>query len=144
MNDKIFELQQELIKTSDSLKDTILNEPDAEKHPDIIEEFSKKESELATEIEKEIEKEVKRIEKEAQDRFKDNVEQQEDSENINDNHPLVNTFKKLVKEGATADVISKQFKEDELIEIGKEYGFEFTTKGTKIEKVNLLIESINK
>ena len=144
MNDKIFELQQELIKTSDSLKDTILNEPDAEKHDGIIKDFSKKESELATEIEKEIEKEVKRIEKEAQDRFNDNVEQQEDSENINDNHPLVNTFKKLVKEGATADVIAKQFKEDELIEIGKEYGFEFTTKGTKIEKVNLLIEAINK
>lgn len=144
MNDKIFELQQELITLQDSLKDAILNELDVEKHDGIIKDFSKKEADLATEIEKEIEKEVKRIEKEAQDRFNDNVEQQEDSENINDNHPLVNTFKKLVKEGATADVIAKQFKEDELIEIGKEYGFEFTTKGTKIEKVNLLIEAINK
>ena len=28
--------------------------------------------------------------------------------------------------------------------IGKKYGFEWTTRGTKIEKVNLLIEAINK
>ena len=144
MNDKIFELQQELIKIQDSFKDAILNEPDIDKHSNIIKEFSKKEADIAIEIEKETDKETKKKEKEAQDRFNDNVEQQEDSENINDNHPLVNTFKKLVKEGATADVIAKQFKEDELIEIGKEYGFEFTTKGTKIEKVNLLIEAINK
>lgn len=144
MNDKIFDLQQDLIKLQDSFKDAIMSEPDAEKHPNIIEEFSEKEADLATKIEKEIDKEVKRIEKEAQDRFKDVIEEQEDAQNTNDNHPLVNTFKKLVKEGATADVIAKQFKEDELIEIGKEYGFEFTTKGTKIEKVNLLIEAINK
>ena len=56
MNDKIFELQQELIKTSDSLKDAIMNEPDVEKHDGIIKDFSKKESDLATEIEKETEK----------------------------------------------------------------------------------------
>lgn len=144
MNDRILELQQELITLQDIFKDAIMSEPDVEKHSDIIEEFSEKEADLATEIEKEIDKEVKRLEKENQDSNIDVVEEQEDSENTNDNHPLVNTFKKLLREGVSAADISKQFREDELIEIGKEYGFKFTTNGTKIEKVNLLIEAINK
>ena len=139
MNDKIFELQQELIKIQDSFKDAILNEPDIDKHSNIIKEFSKKEADIAIEIEKETDKETKKKEKETQDRFNDVVEEKEDIENTNDNYPLVNTFKKLLKEGAASEEIAKQFKESELIEIGKKYGFEFNTKGTKIEKVNLLI-----
>lgn len=144
MNDKILQLQQDLIKSQDSFKDAIMSESDVEKHTDIINRFSKEEVNLAEKIEKEFEKYIKEIEKESSGNIINQVEYQEDSENTNDNNPLVNTFKKLVKEGATVDVIAKQFKGDELIEIGKEYGFEFTTKGTKIEKVNLLIEAINK
>ena len=74
----------------------------------------------------------------------DVIEDQEDAENTNDNHPLLNTFKKLVKKGEILADIAKQFREEELIEIGKEYGFEFTTKGSKIEKVKLIFEAINK
>lgn len=36
MNDKIFELQQELITIQNSLKDAILKELDVNKHVDII------------------------------------------------------------------------------------------------------------
>lgn len=74
----------------------------------------------------------------------DVVEDQEDSNNTNDNHPLLGTFRKLVEKGTSPKDIVKQFKEDELLEIGKEYGFEWGNKGTKIEKVNLLIEAMNK
>lgn len=138
MNDKIFELQKELILLQDSFKDAILNEPDVEKHNDIIDSFTKKEQQLFDKIQKEFEK-VGVVEID-----KDTIEEQEDAENTNDNHPLVNIFKKLVKEGVSAADISKQFKEEELIEIGKEYGFEWNSKGTKTEKVKLLIEAINK
>ena len=138
MNDKIFELQQELITLQDSFKDAIMSERDAEKQLLVIEEFSKKEQQLSEKIAKEIEK-LGIVEVDP-----DVIEDQEDAENTNDNHPLLNTFKKLVKKGEILADIAKQFREEELIEIGKEYGFEFTTKGSKIEKVKLIFEAINK
>lgn len=109
-----------------------------------LEAFIKAQDEALFAEQKAAEDEIKRLEKEFEDSVNDLVEKEEDAENTNDNHPLVNTFKKLVREGATPNEIAKQFKESELIEIGKEYGFEWTTKGTKLEKVNLLIEAINK
>ena len=144
MNDKIFQLQQELIKTSDSFKEAILSEPNVEKHDGIINNFSKKEADLATEIEKETEKEVKKREKEAQDSNNDSIEEKEDIENTNNNHSLVNTFEKMYRDGATLAVIARQFRESELIEIGKEFGLEFTSAGTKVDKVKLIIEQLEK
>ena len=46
MNDKIFELQQELIELQDSMKQAIIAEQDSEKHISIIEIYSKKEREI--------------------------------------------------------------------------------------------------
>ena len=86
------------------------------------------------------EDEIKELEKQEED----SLEEGEDAENTNDNHPLVNTFKKLVREGVSAEDISKQFKEVELIEIGKEYDLAFTSKGSKLDKVKLIIEVILK
>lgn len=142
MEEKIFELKQELIKSQDSFKDAILSELDVEKHNDIIESFSKKDSELSIEMQKEIEKEVKRLEKEFEDNSKNVFEEQEDTENTNDNHPLVNTFKKLVRDGNTIEAIAKQFKEEELIDIGREYNLSFTNKGSKTDKVKIIIKEL--
>ena len=55
---------------------------------------------------------------------------------------MLDTFRKLVEKGTLPKEIAKQFKEVEIIKIGKEYGFEWGNKGTKVEKVNLLIEAI--
>lgn len=136
--DDIFELQQELIKVQDEFKQAILDEQDAEKHQDLIKAFSEKEDKLQKSVDKEIEKISEVV---SDDDIKD---EQEDSENTNDNDPLVNTFIKLVRENVSVEKIAKIFKDVELIEIGKEYGLEFTTKGTKEEKVKLIIEAINK
>ena len=142
MNDKILQLQYDLIKSQDSFKETIMSEPDIEKHIDIISKFSEEEVNLTEKIEKEFEKYIKEIEKENNDNIINQVEYQEDLENTNDNNPLVNTFKQLVEKGTLPKDIAKQFKENELVELGKEYGFEWGNKSTKIEKVNLLIEAI--
>jgi hypothetical protein len=50
----------------------------------------------------------------------------------------------MVREGVSANDISKQFKESELIEIGKEFNLQFTSKGSKFDKVQLIIEEILK
>lgn len=136
MNDKIFELQQELIETQDSFKNAILSEPDAEKHADIIAKFSKDEQNLSEKIAEEIEK-LSVVESNLEV-----IEEKEDAENTNNNHPLVNTFEKMYKEGAILETIAKQFREGELIEIGKEFELEFTSAGTKLDKVKLIIEKI--
>ncbi len=57
MNDKIFELQQDLIKTQDGFKEAIMSESDSKKHADIIAKFSKEEEKLSEKIENEIKKE---------------------------------------------------------------------------------------
>lgn len=55
MNDKIFELQQDLITLQDSFKNAIMSEPDAEKHISVISKASKDEEKLSEKIQKEIE-----------------------------------------------------------------------------------------
>lgn len=111
---------------------------------DAIQAFNKAQDDALLAEQKASEDEIKELEKEEEDSLNDSLEEQEDAENTNDNHPLVNTFKKLVREGVSAADISKQFKEVELIEIGKEYNLAFTSKGNKLDKVKLIIEVILK
>lgn len=136
--DKIFELQQLLIVLQDKFKDAILSEPDAEKHIGIIQTFSDEELKLFNLLDKEINSIPTGIVD------NDLIEEQEDKENINNNNPLLNTFKKMLKEEASLEIIAKTFRELELIEIAKEFNVILSTKGTKIEKVKLIIELINR
>jgi predicted phage gp36 major capsid-like protein len=103
-----------------------------------LEEFIKAQDDALLAEQKASEEEIKALEKEVEDSFNDTSEEEENAQITEDNHPLLNIFKKLVKLEEDAKSISKRFRESELIEMGKEFGFEWTTKGTKIEKVILL------
>lgn len=54
MNDKIFELQQELIELQNSMKQAIIAEQDTGKHISIIEIYAKKEREINEKLQIEI------------------------------------------------------------------------------------------
>lgn len=107
-----------------------------------IQEFNKTQDDALLAEQKASEDELKALEKELEDDITDLEEEEEDAQITNDNHPLLNTFKKLIKEEGNVQTISKSFRESELIEIGKKLGFEWTSKGTKVEKVEMLIKAI--
>lgn len=124
-------LIEEFNKLQDTFKDAIMNEPDLEKQNDLIKSNTSKSDALMVSIANELFEKDKEL-----------IEVIEDDTNTNDNHPLVNTFEKMVRKRDAAETIAKQFKESELIEIGKEFGLKFSTLGTKTEKVKLIIEKI--
>lgn len=112
-----------------------------------LEEFFKKEQEQLEKEQKESEipeeQEEEGEEGQTEGQTEEDIKEEEQDKTIKDNsRPFLDEFKKYIEKGNDAEYITKKFKEAELIEIGKEYGFEWTTKGTKLEKVKTLMELI--
>lgn len=129
--------------------------------------IDKEYEEIISKAETELEKKLEDLIKEEQDSLKkeqevseqeltdleesgkiedeDLLEEIEDEEIKSNGRPLVNTFINCFKKNKTIEYLVKKFKEEELISIGKEFGFEdWTTKGLKKDKVISLLEYLNK
>lgn len=66
------------------------------------------------------------------------------SDKIQSKKNQLEIFKLMLSKGSTFPDFNKEFNEPELIEIGNELGLGFTTKGTKKEKIELIIEKLSK
>lgn len=127
------ELDEELNKAiMEDIKKTLEAENDAIKRfADSLEKVTKAQFDS---ILSQAEKEIKEAEK-PKEYPKEDPEDPKDSD-------LLTKFKSFHKDGLSVSNISKKFKESELISIGKELGYSWTFKGSKSQKVKLIIEKL--
>jgi len=91
----------------------------------------KEQEEILLKEQQESETEIEKLEAEA--------DKETDVQELNLNKDLLIT---MYKEGVSNKNISSAFKEEDLIDLGEDFGFDWTTKGSKISKVNTLVDAM--
>lgn len=118
-----------------------------------IEAFIQNENKLLAEEHQESEDALKKQEEEdeAAQKEKDKAAQEEEEEKeekeeekIEQKSSFTNDFKEYLSAGLNDDEIAKKFKETDLIEIAKTFGVEMSKKGTKVSKVTIIKNLLEK
>ena len=127
----------------EQMTDAVANAKDEKDAENIQKQFDAKiesaESVLGYELEAEFKKQEEALKKEHED---SENELKELEEVIEEESNLLTKFKSYLENGLSEKEITKKFKESELIEICSLLGNEFTFKGTKLEKVIHIIETL--